>query len=171
MRISLGDVSLWFDVSGPSVIPQGDTTAERPVVVAVHGGPGLDHMTVKSALGPLAGDFQVVYFDLRGHGRSDHSSAEFWNMRTWADDLRRLCDALGLDKPVVLGSSFGGFVALANASSRRPAASAAPRQPPSRSAPTLMRPGTPRLSSSGSATRCTAPRPAGPGNPASSSPG
>jgi pimeloyl-ACP methyl ester carboxylesterase len=86
MRISLSDVSLWFDVSGPSVIPQGDTTAERPVV--------------------------VVYFDLRGHGRSDHSSAEFWNMRTWADDLRRLCDALGLDKPVVLGSSFGGNVAL-----------------------------------------------------------
>jgi len=106
MRISLGDVSLWFDVSGPSVIPQGDTTAERPVVVAVHGGPGLDHMTVKSALGPLAEDFQVVYFDLRGHGRSDHSSAEFWNLRTWADDLRRLCGALGLDKPVVLGSSF-----------------------------------------------------------------
>ena len=53
-----------------------------------------------------------MYFDLRGHGRSDHSSAEFWNMRTWADDLRRLCDALGLDKPVVLGSSFGGNVVL-----------------------------------------------------------
>src|ERR1700684_4072083 len=32
--------------------------------------------------------------------------------RPWADDLRRLCDALGLDKPVVLGSSFGGDVAL-----------------------------------------------------------
>ena len=115
MRISLGDVSLWFDVSGPSVVPQGDTTAERPVVVAVHGGPGLDHMTVKSALGPLAEDFQVLYFDLRGHGRSDRSSAEFWDLPTWADDLRRLCDALGLDKPVVLGSSFGGDVALSYA--------------------------------------------------------
>ena len=102
MRIGLGDVSLWFDVSGPSVVPQGDT-AERPVLVAVHGGPGLDHMTVKSALGPLAEDFQVLYFDLRGHGRSDHSSAKFWNVRTWADDLRRLCDALGLRQPVVLG--------------------------------------------------------------------
>jgi pimeloyl-ACP methyl ester carboxylesterase len=112
VRISLGDVSLWFDVSGPSVIPQGDTTVERPVLVAVHGGPGLDHMTVKSALGPLADDLQVLYFDLRGHGRSDRSSAESWNMRTWADDLRRLCDALGLRKPVVLGSSFGGDVAL-----------------------------------------------------------
>jgi len=99
VRISLGDVALWFDVSGPSVIPQGDTTVERPVLVAVHGGPGLDHITVKSALAPLAEDFQVVYFDLRGHGRSDHGSAEFWNMRTWADDLRRLCDALGLCKP------------------------------------------------------------------------
>jgi pimeloyl-ACP methyl ester carboxylesterase len=112
MRISLGDVSLWFDVSGPSVVPRGDTAVERPVLVAVHGGPGLDHMTVKSALGPLTEDFQVLYFDLRGHGRSDHSSAEFWNMRTWADDLRRLCDALGLRQPVVLGSSFGGDVVL-----------------------------------------------------------
>jgi proline iminopeptidase len=115
MRVSLGDVSLWFDVSGPSVIPNADTTVERPVVVTVHGGPGLDHMTVKPVLGPLAEDVQVVYFDLRGHGRSDRSRAEFWNVPTWADDLRRLCDALGLDKPVVLGSSFGGDVALAYA--------------------------------------------------------
>jgi pimeloyl-ACP methyl ester carboxylesterase len=112
MRVSLGDVSLWFDVSGPSVIPQGDTTVERPVLVAVHGGPGLDHMAVKPALEPLAADFQVLYFDLRGHGRSDRSSAGSWNMRTWADDLRRLCDALGLRNPVILGSSFGGDVAL-----------------------------------------------------------
>jgi proline iminopeptidase len=64
-----GDASLWFDVSGPSVVPQVDMTAERPVLVAVHGGPGLDHMTVKSVLEPLADDFQVLYFDLRGHGR------------------------------------------------------------------------------------------------------
>jgi hypothetical protein len=60
MRISVGDVSLWFDVSGPSVIPQGDTTVERPVLVAVHGGPGLDHISVKAALVPLADDFQIL---------------------------------------------------------------------------------------------------------------
>jgi pimeloyl-ACP methyl ester carboxylesterase len=112
VRISLGDVSLWFDVSGPSVLPQGDTTVSRPTLVTVHGGPGLDHINLKAGLAPLTEDFQVLYYDQRGHGRSDHSSAEFWNVRTWADDLRRLCDALGLDKPVVLGSSFGGFVAL-----------------------------------------------------------
>ena len=112
MRINLGDASLWFDVSGPSVIPQGDTTLERPTLVAVHGGPGLDHINTQARLAPLTDHVQVVYYDQRGHGRSDHSTAESWNLRTWADDLRRLCDTLGLAKPVVLGTSFGGFVAL-----------------------------------------------------------
>ena len=168
---------------------------ERPVLVAVHGGPGLDHLTVKSALGPLAEDFQVLYFDLRSHGRSEHSSAEFWNLRIWADDLQRLCDSLGLRKPVVLGSSFGGYVALTYAalfpdhpggvilasttgatktssgSSRHSAASAASRQPLSPGAPTLMRPESTRLSSTASATRFTAARRAGPRNPASLWPG
>jgi proline iminopeptidase len=112
VRIDLGDVTLWFDVSGPSVLPRGDTAVERPTLVAVHGGPGLDHINMKAGLAPLTESLQVLFYDQRGHGRSDHSTAEFWNLRTWADDLRRLCDALGLAKPVVLGSSFGGFVAL-----------------------------------------------------------
>lgn len=115
MRINLGDVTLWFDVSGPSVVPQGGTAAERPTLVAVHGGPGLDHVNLKAELEPLAARVQVLYYDQRGHGRSDRGTPEDWNLRTWAGDLRRLCDALGLLKPVVLGSSFGGHVALAYA--------------------------------------------------------
>jgi pimeloyl-ACP methyl ester carboxylesterase len=112
MRISLGDVDLWFDVSGPSVVPQEAAAIERPTLVAVHGGPGMDHVNLKAELAPLAEHVQIVYYDQRGHGRSDHGTAESWNLPTWADDLRRLCDALGLVKPVVLGSSFGGHVAL-----------------------------------------------------------
>jgi pimeloyl-ACP methyl ester carboxylesterase len=112
LQIDLGDVRLWFDVSGPSVLPNGETTANRPTIVAVHGGPGVDHINMKAKLAPLAEHVQVVYYDQRGHGRSDYSSSEHWNLRTWATDLRRLCDALGLDKPIVLGTSFGGFVVL-----------------------------------------------------------
>jgi proline iminopeptidase len=115
LRINLGDVTLWFDVSGPSVVPQGSTAAERPTLVAVHGGPGLDHVNLKAELEPLTASVQVLYYDQRGHGRSDRGTPEDWNLRTWASDLRRLCDALGLLKPVVLGSSFGGHVALAYA--------------------------------------------------------
>ncbi len=77
-------------------------------MVAVHGGPGQDHVNLKAGLAPLTEHVQVVYYDQRGNGRSDYSAAEFWNLRTWADDLRRLCDGLGLARPVVLGSNFGG---------------------------------------------------------------
>ena len=112
MRVNLSDVSLWFDVSGPSVIPDGATVIERPTLVAVHGGPGADHINLKEGLAPLADHLQILYYDQRGHGRSDHSAPEFWNQRTWAKDLKELCDALGLVRPVTLGSSFGGRVVL-----------------------------------------------------------
>jgi pimeloyl-ACP methyl ester carboxylesterase len=112
MRINLGDVGLWFDVSGPSAVPQGGTVVERPTLVAFHGGPGWDHINMKAGLAPLTDHFQILYYDQRGHGRSDRSTSEFWNLRTWANDLKRLCDMLGLIQPVVMGSSFGGHVVL-----------------------------------------------------------
>jgi pimeloyl-ACP methyl ester carboxylesterase len=112
LLLDLGDIRLWFDASGPSLLPEGDEVVERPTLVAVHGGPGLDHINMKPTLAPLADHAQIIFYDQRGHGRSDYSTAEFWNLPTWADDLRRLCDALALAKPVVLGSSFGGFVTL-----------------------------------------------------------
>lgn len=112
MRVNLSDVSLWFDVSGPSVIPGAATVVERPTLVAVHGGPGADHINLKEALAPLADCLQIVFYDQRGHGRSGHSTSEFWNQRTWATDLKELSDALGLVRPFVLGSSFGGRIAL-----------------------------------------------------------
>jgi pimeloyl-ACP methyl ester carboxylesterase len=41
----------------------------------------------------------------------------------WADDVRRLCDAIGVPHPIVFGGSFGGFVAL-NYAQRHPAPAA-----------------------------------------------
>lgn len=54
---------------------------------------------------------QLVVYDHRGHGRSDWRTADEWTLDTWADDVVRLCDALGIERPIVLGNSFGGFVA------------------------------------------------------------
>src|SRR6185503_15905103 len=36
---------------------------------------------------------------------------ERWTLEAWADDVVALCDALGIERPVVLGKSFGAFVA------------------------------------------------------------
>ena len=54
--------------------------------------------------------------DQRGHGRSDQrDDPAGWDLDTWADDVVRLCAALGIERPIVLGTSFGGFVTIRHA--------------------------------------------------------
>lgn len=115
MRIHVNGVSLFFDTEGPVLEQQGPELRERPTVVAIHGGPGLDHSMYRPALSALARTAQVVYLDLRGNGRSERSTPDHWNLATWAEDVRAFCDTLGIHRPVVLGASFGGFVAQAYA--------------------------------------------------------
>lgn len=115
MRINVNGVSLFFDTEGPVLEQQGPDLLERPTVVAIHGGPGIDHSMYRPALSALARTAQVVYLDLRGNGRSERSTPDRWNLETWAEDVRAFCDALGIHRPVVLGASFGGFVAQAYA--------------------------------------------------------
>jgi proline iminopeptidase len=57
----------------------------------------------------------VIYLDHRGNGRSEREDPERWTLAEWADDLRAFCEALGIERPVVLGQSFGGMVAMAYA--------------------------------------------------------
>jgi proline iminopeptidase len=115
MRVQVGDVGLFFDVEGAKLVPDGPAMRERPTLILLHGGPGFDHSSYKPLFSRLAQDAQVVYLDHRGQGRSDKSTPERWTLDQWADDLRGFCDALGIEKPVVLGNSFGGMVAMAYA--------------------------------------------------------
>jgi proline-specific peptidase len=113
VRVSVGDVRLFVDVDGASLVPDGETMRERPVLVMLHGGPGFDHTPFKQPLFSRLKDVaQVVYYDHRGNGRSDRGSPESWTLDTWADDLFELCNVLGIEHPIVFGGSFGGFVAL-----------------------------------------------------------
>jgi pimeloyl-ACP methyl ester carboxylesterase len=115
MRVQVGDVKLWFDVDGSSLVPEGPTMRERPTVLLLHGGPGFDHSLFKPSYGGLADVAQLVYYDHRGNGRSEYGDPSRWNLDVWADDVRDLCDALGIERPIVLGWSFGGMVAMAYA--------------------------------------------------------
>jgi proline iminopeptidase len=112
MKIRINGTRLYFDVEGAALQAEGPSLRERPTVILVHGGPGLDHSWFKPAHAALAEVAQVVYLDLRGQGRSDLDNAERWTLAQWADDLRDFCDGLDIRKPVVLGSSFGGMVAM-----------------------------------------------------------
>lgn len=115
MRVRVRDVDLFFDVEGAKLEPRGPAMYEKPTLICLHGGPGLDHSGFRPVLSPLAAVAQIVYLDQRGHGRSDRSDPRRWTLANWADDLVAFCDALGIVRPVVLGSSFGGYVAMAYA--------------------------------------------------------
>ncbi|MEP6876299.1 MAG: alpha/beta hydrolase [Burkholderiales bacterium] len=104
-------VRLFVDIEGAGLVPDGPSMREKPTLVLLHGGPGYDHSGFKPAFSRLADVAQIVYFDHRGHGRSDRRPASEWTLDTFADDVVRLCDSLGVTKPIVLGQSFGGFVA------------------------------------------------------------
>jgi pimeloyl-ACP methyl ester carboxylesterase len=49
--------------------------------------------------------------DLRGHGESDAPHQDY-TMAVFADDLAWLCTELALMRPIVVGHSMGGNVAL-----------------------------------------------------------
>jgi proline iminopeptidase len=115
MRIAVNGTSLWFDVEGPGLVPDGREMRERPTIVLLHGGPGQDHSLFKPTFSQLADVAQLVYVDQRGNGRSQASRPDTWDLDQWGDDVRGLCDALGIERPIVLGWSFGGMVALSYA--------------------------------------------------------
>ena len=111
MQVEVNGTRLWFDVDGPKLVPDGAAMRERPTVVLVHGGSGSDdHSYFRPHAAALAAVAQVVYLDLRGHGRSERADAQAWTYEAAADDIAAFCDALGIVGPIVLGHSRGGFV-------------------------------------------------------------
>jgi proline iminopeptidase len=101
VRVSVGDVELYVHEKGEG----------RPLI-ALHGGPGLDGSVWFPGLDPLAADgWRILAPDHRANGRSEAGEPSRWTVPQMADDVEALCHALGLVEPVVMGWSFGTFVA------------------------------------------------------------
>jgi pimeloyl-ACP methyl ester carboxylesterase len=112
MQITLEPgLSVFVDIEGAGLVADGALMREKPTLLLLHGGPGFDHSSFKPMFSQLADIAQIVYLDHRGHGRSSPCPPAQWTLDHFADDVVRLCDALGIVKPIVLGQSFGGFVA------------------------------------------------------------
>jgi pimeloyl-ACP methyl ester carboxylesterase len=113
MHVEVNGTRLWFDVDGSVLVPEGSAMRQRPTVVLLHGGPGsYDHSYFKPEFARLTSQAQVVYLDLRGHGRSAWGNPADWSFEVCADDLRAFCDTLGIVRPVIYGHSMGGFVGM-----------------------------------------------------------
>lgn len=58
--------------------------------------------------------YRVVALDLRGHGMSDAplQADQYIDGNKWADDIAAVIDQVALDKPILVGWSYGGYVVL-----------------------------------------------------------
>ncbi|MCB1341171.1 MAG: alpha/beta fold hydrolase [Pseudooceanicola sp.] len=115
MRIDVGGARLFVDIEGAGLVAEGARMREKPTLILLHGGPGLDHTIYKPAFSRLADVAQIIYVDHRGNGRSDDGDPALWTLDQWGDDVDALCRVLGIEKPIVYGASFGGMVAQAYA--------------------------------------------------------
>lgn len=111
MFVQINGAKLYFDVEGMGLVPNGPEMRANPTLVLLHGGPGFDHTIYKPAFSALADIAQIIYLDHRGNGRSKGGSPETWSLAQWGDDVKDFCDVLGIERPIVFGASFGGFVA------------------------------------------------------------
>jgi len=60
----------------------------------------------------LADDARIVAFDLRGHGMSDAPAEvdQYTDGDKWADDIAAVIDQLALDRPILVGWSYAGYI-------------------------------------------------------------
>lgn len=73
--------------------------------------PLLTHFNFEYQTKELSPHYQIITFDIRGHGRSS-SSQQPLTYPLIADDMKRLLDHLNIEKAYICGYSTGGTVAL-----------------------------------------------------------
>lgn len=98
----------YADVNGVHLYYETHGTG-RPLIL-LHGGLGSGEMFLP-VLDTFTANHQVILVDLQGHGRTADVDRPL-DVRLIADDIAALIDHLRLDRPDVVGYSFGGGVAM-----------------------------------------------------------
>jgi len=89
------------------------TMGDGPDVVLIHGASGNLRDMTHSLAPRLADRYRVTVFDRPGLGYTDRINQSGATIRQQAELLSDAARQLGIEKPVVLGHSYGGAVALA----------------------------------------------------------
>ena len=102
-------------VEGEGGVPLNVVTAgdkSKPPILFVHG-IGQSYVSWENQLrAPLTDEFFVVAFDLRGHGNSGKpwNKDAYRDYRNYAGDVQAVIKATQIDRPVLVGWSYGTLV-------------------------------------------------------------
>jgi pimeloyl-ACP methyl ester carboxylesterase len=96
------------EVEGAAVHYRAWGDPGAPGLVLVHGGAA--HSGWWDHVAPQLTSHRVVALDLTGHG--DSGRREVYDMHQWAREVVAVAAAEGLERPVVVGHSMGGWVAV-----------------------------------------------------------
>ena len=101
-----------LEVNGTTLY--GETAGEGTPCLCLHGGPGTDSSGPTRSLAPIgeALGLQMIFYDHRGHGRSEWVDVAECTHDQLVADIEGVRQALGLGPALVLGISWGGFLAL-----------------------------------------------------------
>ncbi|KAF5578930.1 proline iminopeptidase [Fusarium pseudoanthophilum] len=89
----------------------GAENKSKPLIISLHGAPGLSsHTGIKEDFKFLADKFRVLVYDLRGSGDSELKGP--FTDEQWISDLEELRVWAGDEKFILAGGSYGGFLAL-----------------------------------------------------------
>jgi pimeloyl-ACP methyl ester carboxylesterase len=102
------DATTYVEIDGLRI--RCESAGEGSPVLILHGWGGSIE-SVRSVLAAVAPVARAWVVDLPGFGESDPPPAP-WGTREYAELVRELMDALGLDAAAVIGHSFGGRVAI-----------------------------------------------------------
>ncbi len=119
-----GDENFWQIEDDIQLYHYSDGTGKK--VLVVHGGPGYPIPVPWTALKPLTTTYEFVYYDQRGCGKSTRpitkfSSSNYYKNMTMLErtlgigaqiaDIERIRRLLGQERLLILGHSFGAFLA------------------------------------------------------------
>ncbi|HEX3403944.1 MAG TPA: alpha/beta hydrolase [Acetobacteraceae bacterium] len=88
----------------------GPDVPAAPPLVFIHGWIG-EHRALLPQITYFARRRRVVAINLRGHGDSDAPRQDY-TIEGFADDIAWQCNQLGLHRPLIVGHSLGGMIAL-----------------------------------------------------------
>jgi len=98
---------VWYRVVGAQQNP------DLHPLLCLHGGPGTPHDYMEPLARMVESGRQVIFYDQLGCGRSDRpDKPDLWTIDTFLDELRTVRQHLGLDRVHMLGSSWGGMLAM-----------------------------------------------------------